>query len=220
MLTLPQPTAAEHLLEVLAATELAVAELWASESSRAPSPELPPPMPVLVPRLPTPPPPMVMLVRASMSPIGRPAAPGPPPAFAPPAAREDDHAVSLSPADGDANSLDAGSDDSGEYLSTASSDAEQEYVDASDVPSCALATPNAPSPPAFEPEPEPNTVEATHAFVIHRTVAAGGEPDASSPRAGPLPEPPFMTDGRGRVVWSRTGAKDGATEAHASGVSA
>ncbi len=55
-------------------------------------------------------------------------------------------------------------------------------------------------------------------FEIPPVIEAGATPSPQSPTRDPLPggvsdtrqqDPPFMTDGRGRVVWSRSGVKRG-----------
>ena len=67
---------------------------------------------------------------------------------------------------------------------------------------------------------EPQSVSSPPApqFEISSVIEAGVIPSPQSPTRDPLPgevsdtrqqEPPFMTDGRGRVVWSRSGVKRG-----------
>lgn len=64
-------------------------------------------------------------------------------------------------------------------------------------------------PPSSPPAPQ---------FEISSVIEAGVTPSPQSPTSDPLPgevsdtrqqEPPFMTDGRGRVVWSHSGVKRG-----------
>jgi len=67
-------------------------------------------------------------------------------------------------------------------------------------------------------EPQSLSSPPASQFEISSVIEAGVTPSPQSPTRDPLPgevsdtrqqEPPFMTDGRGRVVWSRSGVKRG-----------
>lgn len=67
-------------------------------------------------------------------------------------------------------------------------------------------------------ESQPLSSPPAPQFEISSVIEAGVTPSPQSPTRDPLPgevsdtrpqEPPFMTDGRGRVVWSHSGMKRG-----------
>ena len=83
------------------------------------------------------------------------------------------------------------------------------------------AVPTSPVPLQMDMgEPQSLSSPPASQFEISSVIEAGVTPSPQSPTRDPLPgevsdtrqqepEPPFMTDGRGRVVWSRSGVKHG-----------
>lgn len=59
------------------------------------------------------------------------------------------------------------------------------------------------------PSPSTTDPESAAATPNLEPPAEAGAWAGAQPSTGPPPDPPFMTDGRGRVVWSRTGPKSG-----------
>lgn len=59
------------------------------------------------------------------------------------------------------------------------------------------------------PSPSTTGPESATATPTLEPPAEAGAWACAQPSTGPPPDPPFMTDGRGRVVWSRAGSKSG-----------